>query len=285
MRTRLVTPVLASALAADLNLPFHGDDSFIHSVAPLSDPQPNALMFTTRELAIELPETACLIAPEHRAGHPHIESHQPRLDFARALQALNRREAFQKAMLEPEIDPTAELGDFVSVGKNVTIGARTRIESFVRIADDVTIGADCWIKSGAVIGEAGFGLERDDDGTPVRLLHLGGVVIGDRVEVGSLTTVCQGTLGPTVIEDDAKVDDHVHVAHNCRIESKAFVIACAELSGGVVVGNAAWVGPNAAVIENVHIGQGALIGIGATVLRDVEPGATVVGNPARPLAR
>jgi UDP-3-O-[3-hydroxymyristoyl] glucosamine N-acyltransferase len=97
--------------------------------------------------------------------------------------------------------------------------------------------------------------------------------------------VVQGTLGPTVIEDDAKIDDHVHVAHNCRVGKKAFVIACAELSGGVVVGESAWIGPNASVLEQVKIGERAFVGLGCVVIRDVAAGTTVVGNPARVLER
>ena len=116
---------------------------------------------------------------------------------------------------------------------------------------------------------------------PFACCTFGGVRIGNRVEVGSVTTVCQGTLGPTIIEDDAKVDDHVHVAHNCRIKKMAFVIACAELSGGVVVGERAWIGPNASVLEKVTIGDDALVGLGAVVLRNVANGVTVVGNPAK----
>jgi UDP-3-O-[3-hydroxymyristoyl] glucosamine N-acyltransferase len=167
----------------------------------------------------------------------------------------------------------------------VVVGPGTRIEPNVTIADDTHIGRDCWLKSGCVIGEPGFGLERDADGTPLRMLHLGSVILGDRVEIGALTTVCRGTLGPTVVEDDAKIDDHVHIAHNVRVGKKAMVIACAELSGGVVVGEAAWVGPNASVLEKVKIGERAFVGIGAVVLRDVAEGTTVVGNPARVLDR
>lgn len=143
----------------------------------------------------------------------------------------------------------------------------------------------CVIKSCAVIGEGGFGFERDEPGTPVRLVHLGTIIIGNNVEIGGLTTVCRGTLGNTIIEDFVKIDDHVHIDHNVKVGQAAMVIACAEVSGGVEVGEQSWIGPNASVIQQVQIGVKAVVGIGANVIKDVENDATVAGNPAKPLER
>jgi UDP-3-O-[3-hydroxymyristoyl] glucosamine N-acyltransferase len=72
----------------------------------------------------------------------------------------------------------------------------------------------------------------------VRLPHIGTVRIRNDVEVGSLTTVCRGTLSDTLIQDGAKIDDHVHIAHNIHVGEHTFVIACAEVSGGVRIGQA-----------------------------------------------
>ncbi|MDB4943217.1 MAG: bacterial transferase hexapeptide family protein 3 [Labilithrix sp.] len=287
MRSSLRTAVSASDVARELGLTLTGDDVPLRSVAPLSAARPGALTFATRALPDVLPEALCVISKERppHAGVRWIASSEPRLDFIKALLVLERLGGFQRATEAPVIDPTAFIHPSVAIGKGVVIGAGTRIEPHVTIADDVRIGRDCWLKSGCVVGESGFGFERAPDGSPIRFLHFGGVIIGDRVEVGSVTTVVQGTLGPTVIEDDAKVDDHVHVAHNVRIQKNAFVIACAELSGGVVVGEAAWIGPNASVLEGVKIGARALVGLGCVVLKDVPADTTVVGNPARVIAR
>ncbi|MEZ5268643.1 MAG: hypothetical protein R2789_08795 [Microthrixaceae bacterium] len=84
----------------------------------------------------------------------------------------------------------------------------------------------------------GFGYARDPDGTPVLLPHLGGVRIGDRVEIGANTAVDRGTLEHTVIEDDAKIDNLVHIAHNCVVGEGAFVIATSILCGSVRIGRA-----------------------------------------------
>ncbi|MDB4934357.1 MAG: bacterial transferase hexapeptide family protein 3 [Labilithrix sp.] len=276
----------ASRLAAELGLTWEGDDVEIRTVVPLSSAKPQALTFARKAAPAELPPHVCVIAETRPpAAAAFLRSTNPRFDFVKALLVLERLGRFERASEPAQVHPSVVVGPNVSIGKGVVIGEGTRIEPNVTIADNTRIGKDCWLKSGCVIGEAGFGLERDTDGTPIRMLHFGGVVIGDRVEIGAVTTVCQGTLVPTVVEDDAKIDDHVHIAHNCRIGKKSFVIACAELSGGVVLGECVWIGPNASVLESVKIADRAFVGIGAVVLRDVAADTTVVGNPARVLER
>jgi UDP-3-O-[3-hydroxymyristoyl] glucosamine N-acyltransferase len=117
------------------------------------------------------------------------------------------------------------------------------------------------------------------------LPHLGGVVLGDDVEVGSLTTVCRGTLADTILRDGCKIDDHVHIAHNIDVGEDAFVIACAEVSGGVKIGRRAWIAPNASILNQLSVGDDSVVGLGAVVVRSVPDGAVVVGNPAKPIAR
>jgi UDP-3-O-[3-hydroxymyristoyl] glucosamine N-acyltransferase len=287
MRSRLESAVRVSRLASELRVPWEGVDLDVKLAASLGAPLPFALIFARDAAAAQvLPPSVCVISTTRPAGAAAwIPSSHPRLTFVKALIALERLGRFERASEPAVVHPTASLGANVFVGNGVWIGERTRVEPNVVIGDDVHIGNDCWLKSGCVIGEPGFGLERDEDGTPLRMLHFGGVEIGDRVEIGALTTVCRGTLGPTIVEDDAKIDDHVHIAHNVRVKKKAFVIACAELSGGVVVGDSAWIGPNASVLEQVRIGDRALVGLGAVVLRDVAADTTVVGNPARVLER
>jgi UDP-3-O-[3-hydroxymyristoyl] glucosamine N-acyltransferase len=289
MGNKINLSISTHSLGRNLGLEVVGPDLPISSVAPLSGIVEGCLCFSKRPLISPIQEPVTVICSEvnneniGRAGI--IISRNPRLDFARALAWIDVREGFQRPDTSAVIHPTAKIGRNVVFGKGVTVGANTIIQHNVVVGDDVSIGDDCVIKSCAVVGENGFGFERDGDGIPVRLVHLGGVRIGNNVEVGSLTTVCRGTLGDTIIERDVKIDDHVHIAHNVRLRRGAMVIACAEISGGVDVGEYAWVGPNSSVIQQLKIGPHALIGIGANVIREVEEGVTVAGNPAKPFSR
>ena len=87
-----------------------------------------------------------------------------------------------------------------------------------------------------MIGQRGFGFEREIDGKPVSFPHFGSVVIGDYVEIGALNTVVAGALSDTIIGDFVKTDDHVHIAHNVSIGDKTFITACSEISGSVSIG-------------------------------------------------
>lgn len=182
------------------------------------------------------------------------------------------------------VSDQAYVGPHVVIEDDVRVGARTEIEAGAVIGRRTTIGDDCRVGANAVIGSLGYGFEHDDEGRPIRIPHLGAVAIGDRVEIGALASIARGTLTDTRIGDDAKIDDHVFIAHNVVVGERAMIIACAEVSGSVQVGDDAWIAPQATVINKVAIGKGATIGLGAVVIRDVDPDATVVGNPARPLA-
>lgn len=212
-----------------------------------------------------------------------IYSRNARLDFARLLTILDTQVGFEWSELPPQIHPSVRIGANAVIANGVRIGADTIIGHNVVIGREVVIGDRCNIKSCAVIGEEGFGFERDEHGIAVRLPHIGTVLIGNDVEIGSLTTVCRGTLDNTIICDGVKIDDHVHIAHNIRVDEHAFIIACAEISGGVSIGKRAWIAPGSSILNQLSIGDDAVVGLGAVVVKSVESGVTVVGNPARPL--
>lgn len=166
---------------------------------------------------------------------------------------------------------------------SISIGPGTVVGQNVSFVGRVRIGENCRIKSGAVIGEKGFAWGFTEDGFPVAIEHLGGVWIGDNVEIGSCSTVLRGTVDDTIIMDNAKIDDHVHIAHNCLIGRGTIITACSELSGSVKVGEFCWLGPNCSIKNKVKIGDKALIGIGSVVISDVGELEVVAGNPARVL--
>lgn len=286
MGNKLNSTVKASELAADLGLVLRGSNIDISQVQPFNNLGEGALCFATVSLTVGALRTAVVIAPPgtvYGAGAV-IEAENPRLEFARALTVLDRKVGFKTSHAPPQLGKGAIISPSAVLGAGVVIGERSVIGHHVVIAEGVCIGEDCIIKSNTVIGEAGFGFERDASGKPIRILHLGNVVIGNRVELGSLNTVCRATLGSTVIEDDVKTDDHVHIAHNCRVRRGALITACAELSGGVDVGEYAWIGPNSSIIQKVTIGNNSFIGIASNVTKPVLDGVVVAGNPARPLS-
>ena len=217
----------------------------------------------------------------------------PRLSYAKVMAAAlqtvsverqytNRNGAFiaDDAIIGEDtvIEPGVFVDHSVVIGSNVRVHAGAVIRSFSEIGDNTII------RENAVIGSEGFGFERDVDATPIRLPHLGGVRIGRNVEIGALNSVCAGTIDPTVVEDNVKTDFLIHIAHNCVIGEGAIITACAELSGSVKIGKRVWIAPNVSITEGRRIGDGATVGIGAVVIRDVEPGAVVAGNPAKPTA-
>jgi UDP-3-O-[3-hydroxymyristoyl] glucosamine N-acyltransferase len=287
MRNKFVRAVKLSTLSKALMLPLHGQDRELTRVDPISDATTGSLSFLTKERSLELPRDAGIVVFQgfNRPEVSHLKSPNPRLSFVRALAWLNAESYFARHTETAKIHSSVRIGEYVSIGKGVEIGEGSVVMPQVVIHDGVKIGRNCVIKSGAVIGLDGFGFERDEESKPIRFLHLGGVVIGDDVEIGSFTTVCSGALQDTVIEDHVKIDDHVHVAHGVHLGKRTIVTACSEISGGVSIGEEVWIAPQVSIKEQLKIGSRAYLGLAAVVIRDVADGQTVVGNPARVLEK
>ena len=271
-----------------------GSFEFVNGITTPDRLFSNRLIFIDRYregLAAALNSDACrsilVIAPEdYRVvlKHPRLITPLPRLCFARVVKSLFRIPGKpQMQSIDPSagVHSSASISVGVTIGPGSTIGEDTYIYPNVTIGSRVHVGRNCVIKSGSVIGQSGFGVYRDADKNPHVLPHVAGVLIGDDVEIGALNTVASGTIHPTVVEDMVKTDDHVHIAHNCRVGARSLLTACVELSGSVVIGPDCWIGPNASVRDGVEIGANAFVGIAANVVDSVMRGQTVLGNPAR----
>lgn len=187
------------------------------------------------------------------------------------------------------IDPSVKLG------KNLSIGEHVVIEAGCTIGDDTTIGHNTVIKSRThignsvqigsnnVIGGVGFGYEKDEKGDYALIPHVGNVVIENGVEIGNCTCVDRGMLGSTILKENCKIDNLVHIAHGVVVGRNALVIALALVAGSVEIGENAWIAPSSSIIQKVKIGKNATVGMGAVVLRNIGEGEVWVGNPAKKL--
>ena len=207
----------------------------------------------------------------------------PRLDFIRALEFIDKTVGFQKSQIPPIIHETVTISEGVVIENGVTIGEGSYIEPNVTIHENTKIGRNCLIRSNSSIGSSGFGFERTAEGIPIKFIHLGGVSIGDNVEIGSCTCIAKGTMSDTIIESNVKIDNLVHIAHNCKIKEGSFVIACAEVSGGVEVGKNSWVAPNSSINQKLVIGENSIVGLGAVVTKNIPDNTVFAGNPAKKL--
>lgn len=283
MMTGLKRAVSAAWICERLGLALLGPDRPIRRLCVLDALAEDGLSFALPGRGIDHLRGGTVFGLKELGGNgvSVIGSLKPRLDFIRAQYLLDGSPGFDRPVRPPDVHPTARVAPSAVIEGNVVIGEGTVVGANAVVRAGTRIGRSCEIKSCAVIGDSGFGFERDEKGRPLRMMHLGGVRIGDNVEVGALTTVVRGALGDTVLEDYVKVNDHVHIAHNCHIGEGAMIGACADLSGSLRVGRNVWIAPNCSIRQKLVIGDEAFIGIGAVVVRDVEAGAKVFGNPAK----
>lgn len=188
------------------------------------------------------------------------------------------------------ISPGVKLGKDVRIGHNctldgdITIGDGTIIWNNVVIVNRVSIGRDCEIQSGTVIGHDGYAYTENAAHQKTMVKHFGGVVLGDRVHLGMNNVIARGVIDDTVIGDGTKMADLCHIGHNNQVGQDVSFI-----SGGVVNGSCS-IGKNAYISTSVlrnqtTVGENAMVGMGAVVVKDVAPGETVVGNPAKPFKK
>lgn len=188
------------------------------------------------------------------------------------------------------VDPDAKLGKYVAVGPyciigKAVIGEGSVIDSNVRIYDDVVMGKGCVVKAGAVLGGAGFGYELDENGNKFRFPQIGQLIMGDYVEVGSNTCIDRGALADTVIGDYTKINNLCHIAHNNKIGKNVTITGCVNVSGSNIIDDNVWIAPNSSIRGWVHIEEGATVGMGAVVVKNIPAGETWVGNPAKKLEK
>jgi UDP-3-O-[3-hydroxymyristoyl] glucosamine N-acyltransferase len=303
-------------LAVLLEASWEGEgDREIRRVASLEDAGDEDLSFVTQGRAAKLATTsraACLVVPDdfvNEAGRSVIRTRDPRAAVARAIPKLHPHPepspgCHLSAVLGPgvrigkgaSIGPLVSLGAGVHVGEGTSIGAGSVIGDYVHIGQrcvlhprvtlyhEVTLGNHVILHSGCVIGADGFGFILTG-GAYEKFPQVGRVMIGDDVEIGANSCVDRAALGVTSIGEGAKLDNLVHIAHNCRIGRHVVIAAQTGLSGGVVVEDYAVIGGQVGIGDKARIESRAVLGSGSGVLTSkiVRAGQVMWGTPARPL--
>ncbi|QEY31651.1 UDP-3-O-(3-hydroxymyristoyl)glucosamine N-acyltransferase [Synechococcus sp. RSCCF101] len=260
----------------------------------------------TGAAAVLLPREASLLELAGRGDRAWAAVDQPRLVFARALALLH-----PLPRPEPGVHPTAVVDPSAQLGQGVSIGARVVIGPACRLADgcvvhagavlygDVALEADCeihanavleWgcrlgrgcvIQANAVIGGEGFGFVPTAEGW-VKMPQTGRVVLGDGVEVGSCSTIDRPSVGETLVGPGTKIDNLVHVGHGVRIGSGCALAAQVGIAGGAELGHGVILAGQVGVANRSRIGDRAIASSKSGIHGEIAAGEVVSGYPAIP---
>jgi UDP-3-O-[3-hydroxymyristoyl] glucosamine N-acyltransferase len=307
----------AKSLADTIGAKLEGDGAVeLRGVAAPGRAGPHDLVYVEKTKHAESARASaalCVIARENVVlpGKTVLRSSQPKLAFAKAAALILERAPIATgihptAIVAPlaRVSPNAGVGPFVVIGEDAHvgedtqigahsvigagcwIGERCRIHPRVTLYAGVRIGHRVEIHSGAVIGADGFGYAQGE-GRYWKFPQAGIVQIADDVEIGANTTIDRGSLDDTRIAEGVKLDNLVHIAHNCQIGAHTVMAAQVGLSGSCEFGKHVVVGGQAGFGEQCYLQDGTVIGGQSGVLggKTIRTGQTVWGTPARPLEK
>ena len=294
-----------SEIAREIGLSFEGEDREITGLATLKNAGPEHLSFLDNpKYAADLTDTragAVLVAPQFADRVPEssvaLVDEEPYLKLAYAS-ALFAPEPMREEGAEPAIGKGCRIAENVVFGRDVTVGDGVTILPGCYIGDGVTIGDGtlihanvtlyhgtqvgkrCIIHSGTVVGSDGYGFAHTRDGRHVKLHQLGHVVIEDDVEIGANCAIDRGTLEETRIREGSKLDNLVHVAHNCDIGAHALITGQVGLSGSTKLGRNVVMGGQSGTAGHLEVGDFATIAARGGVTKSLPGGKTYAGFPA-----
>jgi UDP-3-O-[3-hydroxymyristoyl] glucosamine N-acyltransferase len=201
----------------------------------------------------------------------YIVVDKPRVEFKKLLDILYPDDVNN----EPVLGQNVVIGSHVTMGQNVKIGHNSVILDNTIIGSNVTIGCN------NTIGGIGFGYEKDEFGEYQLIKHIGNVVINDGVEIGNNTCIDRGVIGSTIIGENCKIDNLVHIAHGVNIGKNSLIIANSMIAGSVTIGENVWVAPSTSIINGINIGNNSMTGIGSLVIKEIKDGELHIGSPAK----
>lgn len=275
----------------------------------LKEAQPGDLSFYTDaryQKYLDATPAAALMVDQKFAGNrrPIIRVGNPYLAFAQVLKHLESLWLIHPKGIHPNasIAPGATLGEDVAVdafavvaegarigdrtvlyagvyvGRNTTIGPDCVLYPHVSIRERVTLGARCIVHANSTVGSDGFGFTRVA-GIPTKIPQVGGVIIGDDVEIGSNSSIDRATTGNTTIGSGTKIDNLVQIGHNVFIGANCTISGSTGISGSTVIGSNVTIGGQTGTAGHLTIGDNAMIGGRAGVTKSVPANAVVSGFP------
>ncbi|WP_374259623.1 UDP-3-O-(3-hydroxymyristoyl)glucosamine N-acyltransferase [Zoogloea sp.] len=257
-------------------------------VAFLSNPRLSAALQTSAASAFILSPKAAALTERARILTP-----DPYLYFARVAQLFNPPKAHApgihpSAVVASSVPASVSIGANAVVGEGcdigegcvigpgcllgdrIALGAGSLLHAGVKIYDDCIVGARAILHSGAVIGADGLGFARDGDKHWVKIPQIGRVILGDDVEIGANTTVDRGALDDTVIGSGVKLDNLIHVAHNCRVGDDTIMAAMAGLAGSTTVGKRVMVGGKAGFSGHLEVADDVTVSADTNVTKTID---------------
>jgi UDP-3-O-[3-hydroxymyristoyl] glucosamine N-acyltransferase len=296
-------------LAAQFGCELVGDAGIVvKRVGSLSSAAPDAVTFLAnssyRAQLVHTRAAAVILAPRDRDACPVacLVHPEPYLAYARIATSLHPPAptvpgvhmtavvaASARVASSAQIDAHAVIGSDSTIaddavigpgavlGANVAVGKGTRIGARVAVQDGVRIGARCIVHPGAVIGADGFGFA-PDGGKWQKIPQVGGVVVGDDVEIGANTTIDRGAIEDTVIEDGVKLDNLVQIAHNCRIGAHTVMAALCGIAGSTKIGKRCMIGGATAMVNSLTICDDVTITFHSVVTSSIDEPGTYSGH-------
>ena len=280
-----------------LGLESSGDERTFSRLSNYEDAGLDSIVFAANEEALQRAKESgagLILAPQDSPASSDsrlVRVKDPKYAFAVCGGWLD---GFAEVVVHPSavIDVAASVGHGSSVGAGAVIeagavvGEKCLIGSNVTIYGNVTMGNRVVVQAGAVLGAMGFGYVRGEDGSYVRFPQQGRLVIEDDVEIGANTTIDRGALGETRIGRGTKIDNGVHIGHNCKIGKNVVIAAQVGISGSCVVEDGVVMAGQVGLGDHVSIGRGVILGGASGVFpgKRVEgPGQMFMGVPAEPL--
>jgi UDP-3-O-[3-hydroxymyristoyl] glucosamine N-acyltransferase len=268
----------------------------IKGISAIEDAKDGDLVFVLEDKYLEaaLKSKASALVASEKANigkKPAILAKNPRLAMALILRKFARPHEIEAGIHKTAvIHKTAEMGKNVTIGPLVYIGPHAQIGDNtilypqVTIYENVKIGKRCVIHSGARIGVDGYGFAPTGE-IFEKIPQIGGVIIGDEVEIFANVTIARGTLGNTVIGSGTKIDCLTHIAHNCEIGENCAIVSLVGFAGSVKLGRHVTVAGQAGFSGHNIIGDNAVVMARAGVTKDIPANSIVSGFPVQDHSR